>query len=168
MGYMYKKILEEGKAKGVTSEKMMWQGIDDVEALLCTIKEEHPDQYWSFLRRTHERMFGHHYNQSFAEWRISQMHYKDKANNVHYAPHWTADQQKSAYESVKSKLPATYNMFDFAVTLEMIYSDDICMYRSWWPDATEAQLEGKVIESAINYLNDDDDPDGKIWDRFEK
>lgn len=168
MEKMYKKMLEEGKAKGVTSEKMMWQGIDDVEDLLCIIKDEHPDKYWAFLRRTHERMFGHHYDQPFAEWRITQMHYKDKAGAVHHAPHWAHDQHKAAYESVKAKLPSTYNMWDFVVTLEMLYSDEICMYRSWWPEATEAQLEAKVVESAVNYLNDDDDPDGKIWCRFEK
>lgn len=165
---MYRKMIEEAKAAGVTTEKAMWQGIDDVQMLLETVKKEHPDMYWAFLRRTHERMYGHHYNKAFAEWRISQMHYKDKQGTTHHAPHWTADQQKAAYEAVKAKLPSTYNCWDFAVTLEMLYSDNICLYRSWWPDATESDLETKVVEAAVNYLKDDDDPDNKIWDRFEK
>ena len=165
---MYTKMIEEARAKGLTSEKIMNASIADVEELLKQIKETHPDLYWKFIRRTHERMFGHHYNQAFADWRIHQMHYKDKGGTVHHAPHWTPDQHKSAYDSVKSKLPSTYNMWDFAVTLEMLYSDNICLYRSWWPEATEAVLEGKVVEASVNYLNDDDDPDGKIWCRFEK
>ena len=40
---MYKKMIEEAKAKGLTTEKMMWQSVDDVEEMLCTIKQEHPD-----------------------------------------------------------------------------------------------------------------------------
>lgn len=168
MGLMYKQMIEEAKAKGTASEKAMWQGIDDVVELLDVMKKEHPDRYWSFIRRTHERMFGCHYNRLFADWRIEQMHYKDKAGAVHHAPHWTHEQHKSAYESIKAKLPSAYNMYDFAVTLEMLYTDNICLYRTWWPEATEAQLETKVVEAAVNYLNDDDDPDGKIWHRFEK
>ena len=57
-------------------------------------------------------------------------------------------------------------MWDLAVTLEMLYSDNICMYREWWPEANDSVLEAKVIDAAVNYLNDDDDPDGKIWKRF--
>ena len=165
---MYQKMIEEARAKGLTSEKIMNASVADVEELLKQVKEAHPDLYWRFIRRTHERMFGHHYNQAFAEWRIKQMHYKDKTGTVHHAPHWTQDQHKSAYDSVKSKLPSTYNIWDFVVTMEMIFSDDICLFRTWWPEATEAILEGKVVEAAVNYLNDDDDPDGKIWCRFEK
>ena len=168
MGMMYSKMIEEARAKGLTSEKIMNASIADVDELLGQIKEAHPDRYWSFIRRTHERMFGCHYNRLFSDWRIEQMHYKDKAGSVHHAPHWTHEQHKAAYESIKSKLPSAYNMYDFAVTLEMIFSDNIGLYRTWWPEATEAQLETKVVEAAVNYLNDDDDPDGKIWHRFEK
>jgi hypothetical protein len=161
-------MIEEAKASGVTTEKAMWQGIEDVEQLLEIVKKDHPDHYWAFLRRTHERMYGCHYNKAFADWRIAQMHWKDKQGTAHHAPPWTADQHKSAYEAMKANIPATYNMYDFAVTLEMLYSDNICMYRSWWPEATDADLEGKVVEAAVNYLKDDDDPDCKIWHRFEK
>lgn len=168
MGMMYSKMIEEARAKGLTSEKIMNASIADVDELLGQIKEAHPELYWRFIKRQHEHMFGCHYNENFGMWRIAQMHYKDKAGAVHQAPHWTKDQYKTAYETVKAKLPTTYNCWDFAVTLEMLYSDNICMYHTWWPDATDAQLEGKVVEAAVNYLNDDDDPDCKIWHRFEK
>lgn len=160
-------MIEEARAKGLASEKIMNHAIDDVQELLCNIKEAHPDLYWTFIRRQHERMFGSHYNEAFALWRIEQMHYKDKAGTEHHAPHWTKDQYKTAYEAAKAKLPPTYNCWDFAVTLEMLYSDDICLYRRWWPEATEEELEGKVVEASVNYLNDDDDMESKIWKRFE-
>ena len=165
---MYRKMLEDGKAKGVTTEKMMWQGVEDVEVLLDIIKDEHPDLYWRFIKRQHEHLFGCHYNENFGMWRIEQMHYKDKQGVVHHAPHWTKDQHKAAYESVKAKIPSSYNMYDFAVALEAEYSDLVCLYKQWWPEATEAQIETKIIESAVNYLNDDDDPECKVWRRYEK
>jgi hypothetical protein len=57
-------------------------------------------------------------------------------------------------------------VWDFAVTIEMIYSDDYCLYNEWWPDASQEVIESKVVDAAINYLNDDDDTEGKIWKRF--
>jgi hypothetical protein len=165
---MYAKMIEEARAKGLTSDKIMVASIADVEELLHKVREMDETLYWRFIKKQHEHMFGCHYNENFGEWRIKQMHYKDKAGTEHHAPHWPKDQYKTAYESVKAKLPPTYNCWDFAVTLEMLYSDDICMYRRWWPEATEEQLEGKVVEAAVNYLSDDDDPDCKIWHRFEK
>lgn len=165
---MYIKMIEEAKAKGLTSEKIMNASIADVQELLGKVKEEHEPLYWWFIKRQHEHLFGCHYNEAFGMWRIEQMHYKDKAGAVHHAPHWTKDNYKSVYEAVKGKLPATYNCWDLAVTLEMLYSDNICMYRTWWPEATEDVLEGKVVDAAVNYLNDDDDQDCKIWHRFEK
>ena len=165
---MYRKMIEEARAKGLTSEKIMNASIDDVQELLMTIKEAHPDLYWKFIKRQHEHMFGCHYNEAFGMWRIEQMYYKDKQGTVHHAPHWTKEQYKAAYDKVKSQIPASYNCWDLAVTLEMQHTDLICLFRSWWAEATEAELDQKVIEAAINYLNDDDDPDCKIWHRFEK
>ena len=165
---MYRKMIEEARAKGLTSEKIMNASIDDVQELLMTIKEAHPDLYWRFIKKQHEHLFGCHYNEAFGMWRIEQMYYKDKQGTVHHAPHWTKEQYKAAYDKVKSQIPASYNCWDLAVTLEMQHTDLIGLFRSWWAEATDAELDQKVIEAAINYLNDDDDPDCKIWHRFEK
>lgn len=161
-------MIEEARAKGLTSEKIMNASIADVDELLGQIKEAHPELYWRFIKRQHEHMFGCHYNENFGMWRIAQMHYKDKAGAVHQAPHWTKDQYKAAYETVKAKLPATYNCWDFAVALESQYADTICLYKAWWPEATDSQLEAKVIEATVNYLNDDDNLDCKVWNMYEK
>lgn len=161
-------MIEEARAKGLTSEKIMYASIDDVQELLLTIKEAHPDLYWKFIKRQHEHMFGCHYNEAFGMWRIEQMYYKDKKGDVHRAPHWTKDQYKTAYESVKAKIPASYNWWDFAVALESQYADTICLYRSWWPEATDAELDAKVVDATVNFLNDDDNLECKVWHMYEK
>lgn len=39
------------------------------------------------------------------------------------------------------------------------------MLRKWFPSATDKELEQKVVESTVNWLNDDDNPYGtaKVW-----
>lgn len=161
----YELLKEYAVGKG---EKTMWIASKRISDYIKPMKETDPEGYWKLIKDTYADMCGKHYNEKFGMWQIEQMHYKDKKGVVHHAPHWTKDQYKGAYDIIKAKLKnANYNMWDVAVTLEMLYSDNICMYREWWANATEEQLDEKVIESAINYLNDDDDDaDGKIWKRF--
>ena len=160
----YDLIKEYGAGK---SEKVMWMATQRVSDYIKPMKDADPNGYWKLIKDTYADMCGKHYNEKFAMWQIEQMHYKDKKGMVHYAPHWTKEQYHNAYDAIKSKLKNNnYNMWDVAVTLEMLYSDNICMYREWWTNATEEQLDEKVVEATINYLNDDDDTDGKIWKRF--
>lgn len=162
----YDLIKEYGKGK---SEPVMWAVTKRVSDFLEPFENSHPREYWGLIKDTYSLMCGPHYNECFASWQIEQMYYKDKAGTTHQSPHWTKAQYKEAFELIRPKLKsANYNCWDVAVTLEMLYSDNICMYRSWWPGATEKELETKVAEAAINYLNDDDDSEGKIWHRFHK
>jgi hypothetical protein len=47
----------------------------------------------------------------------------------------------------------------------MVKSDNCNKLRSWFPDATEMELLDKLVEEALNYLDDADNPYGteKIW-----
>ena len=50
----YSEMIQEAKSKGLTTEAMMWDSVEDVEMMLCKMKEEHPKEYWTFLRKQHE------------------------------------------------------------------------------------------------------------------
>lgn len=157
-------IKEYGSGKG---EKVMWQATKRISDFIKPMKETNPNEYWGLIKDTYADMCGNHYNEDFAIWEIEQMYFKDKKGEVHHAPHWNKEQYKKTYDANKSRLKnSSYNVWDFAVTLEMIYSDNICMYKEWWENASDAQLEEKVADAVVNYLNDDDDTDGKIWCRF--
>lgn len=69
----YKEMIEEARAKGLTSEKEMWMGIAMVDEILCEIKEEHPELYWNFIREQHGMLFKGHYNEEFALHDVSKM-----------------------------------------------------------------------------------------------
>ena len=66
-------MIEEAKAKGLTSEKEMWQGIALIDELLCEIKEEHPDLYWAVIRDQFGIFNKGHYNEEFARYDVSEM-----------------------------------------------------------------------------------------------
>ena len=72
----------------------------------------------------------------FAEWQISQMYFINKVGNTHKSPKWTG-KKIEIYDSVKSKLKYDYNKYDFAVALEIIYSNQYCLFKEWFPEANE-------------------------------
>ena len=57
----YSEMIQEAKSKGLTTEAMMWDSVEDVEMMLCKMKEEHPKEYWAFLRKQHGRLYKNHY-----------------------------------------------------------------------------------------------------------
>lgn len=47
------------------------------------------------------------------------------------------------------------------------YHDYIRMYKQWFPNLTEEQLDEKIIHSAINFWFEDEDAgSGKVWNYF--
>lgn len=163
---IYDLVKKYGKGKG---ETVMWDATRMMSDALKPMKETDPDHYWHLVKQMYALMNGPHFDEDFGRWQISQMHFTDKAGKQHHAPYWTDAQMQAVYEAHKSKLKQpSYTCWDFAVVLNMIKSDNWCLYRSWWPEATDADLDNKVFESAVNYLNDEDYPqkDGKIWHYF--
>ena len=54
------------------------------------------------------------------------------------------------------------------VALNMIKSDNWLLLKEWFPD--EKDLQDKIIDMTINWLNDEDNPygDSKVWGYFRK
>lgn len=69
----YKEMIEEAQRKGVTSDKIMWQSVDDLDDMLCELKRDHPEKYWKFIRKQHGIMYNNHYNEEFARWDVEHM-----------------------------------------------------------------------------------------------
>ena len=70
---MYKKMIEEAQAKGLGSEKVMWQSVDEIDEMLCMMKKEHPEMYWKFVRKQHGLLYNNHYTEDFARWDVEHM-----------------------------------------------------------------------------------------------
>ena len=107
---------------------------------------------------------GGHFDKAFAEDAISRFYYVDLNGVKHQAPYWTESEVRALYDGVRSKIPA-YNFHDFEVTLNMVKSDNCNKLRRWFPQITDKDMVNKLVDEAINYLDDEDNPYGteKIW-----
>ena len=141
---MYKKMIEDAKARGLTSEKMMWESTDDVEEMLCALKKEHPDKYWKFIRKTHGLLFNGHYTEEFA------MH--DVQHMQPYGMYWPVNLVEEATKG--TAFPAGVNKWDVFVALNLFKND-----------AGKVLTDEEVIKVAIEFFFKDQDWDGtdKVW-----
>lgn len=117
----YKEMIEEAKAKGLTSEKEMWQGIALIDELLCEIKEEHPDLYWAVIRDQFGIFNKGHYNEEFARYDVSQIEYTNRNGEKKHGAYWTMEQIKEATKEYK--FPSGTNDWDIYVAANIAHSD---------------------------------------------
>lgn len=119
------------------------------------------EEYEELCKQIYESTQGHHFDECFAKKQIQKMFYTD-VDGKHFAPYW--DDITPIYSVNKRKLTNDYNKWDFEVTMNMIKSDMYPLLRQWFPD--DKNLNDKIIELSINWLNDEDYPDHKIWNYF--
>lgn len=123
------------------------------------------------LLKLHKEIYGvvgnGHFNDFFAEAQIKKMVFEDNKEVEHRAPYYTAAKTQEIYETVKDEI-RPYNQWDFAVVLNMIYSDNYNLIMKWFPEDSEEQLMDKMVDLAVNWLRDDDNPYGhcKAWGYF--
>lgn len=153
-------ILKEG-LKGEGSDKMWCT----TKILSDAIEQYVPNKQKDTIKtKVYYSTFGGHFNRDFADAAISKFYYVDLKGIKHQAPYWTEDDVMGIYEGIKRKIPA-YNFCDFEVTLNMVKSDNCNKLKSWFPDATDEELLDKLVDEAVNFLDDEDNPYGteKIW-----
>lgn len=164
-----KKMIESYKKTYGGSEKEMWEAVDLIdERLLCVMKEECPDEYYQFMRELAEIYNHGHYDREYAEYDISKMWYKTPDGVMHKGGKWTIEEIVPIYNKHKTVLTKPYNVYDYAVTANMIYTDQIVILKSWFPSDTEEQINDKIFQLVDNWLNDPDyaEEGDKIWDYF--
>lgn len=149
-----------GKDKG---EPMMWDVIAVVsEAVEASMPEA---EKHALERKVYGKMSGGHYNEQYALEDVAKMSFRDpRTGMVRKAPYWTVDTIRSIYDSLKNDMRG-YNCWDFYVTLNMVASDNSALLYKWFPNLDEKEWDGKLVDMAVNWLNDDDNPYGssKIW-----
>ena len=147
--------------KGEGSERMWCV----TKILSDSVDEFMPEkQRDALLHKVYYSVNGGHFNREFADLVMSKMYYYDDSKTKCYAPYWTESEIMPLYNAVRSRIPA-YNLYDFEVTMNMVKSDNHAKLKKWFPDATDREMLNKIIEEAVNYLDDEDNPYGteKIW-----
>ena len=153
----------------LTKKYSTGKGEDTMWKTLAVVSKELEDalpaeKKAKLMREVYSIISTGHYNEEFANNDISKMYYIDKNGDQHDAPYWPESAVHSIYEKYKEEIP-DYNCWDFAVTMNMIASDNWCMIKKWFPEISEADMNGKITEMVINWLKDPDWPTTtKIWD----
>jgi len=153
-------ILKEG-LRGEGSDKMWCI----TKILSDAIEEFVPEKQKDVLKtKVYYGTNGGHFNRDFADKVIAKFYYIDTTGVKHQAPYWTEPEVKLIYDKVKGNIP-NYNFYDFEVTLNMVKSDNCNKLKKWFPQASNEELLDKLVEEAVNYLDDADNPYGneKIW-----
>ena len=116
------------------------------------------------MRSVYGKMSGGHYNEEYAMEDVASMYFKDRKGSKHYAPYWAVPQVMEIYSNIKSEIPA-YNCWDFFVTLNMMKADNCPLLENWYPDISPEEKNEKLVELAVNWLRDEDNPYGssKVW-----
>lgn len=140
---------------------------DSTIDLLCEELKKHisKEECESLAKSIYEQSQGTHFDEDFAKWQISKMYYEEDGIK-HYAPYW-AD-ITPIYVNAKRRINGNYNKWDFMVALNMIKSDNYLLLKEWFPN--EKDLQDKIIDMTVNWLNDEDNPygDSKVWGYFRK
>ena len=155
---MYRKMIEDAKAQGLTSEKTMWANIEDIQELLSDLKESHPEEYWHFIRKTHGVLFKGHYTEEFALHDVKHLKYTDDKGEKHEGPHWTVDEVEAATKGMS--FPSGVNKWDKYVA-----------FNASWADWCKKQNVEKVLETGYLFYFADEDWSSqgsptKVWDYF--
>lgn len=148
-------MLEDAKAKGLTSEKVMWESIADVEEMLEVLKEEHPAEYWKMVRKMHGRLFNNHYDEEFARHDVAKMHWTDRQGVKHEGEHWSVAQIEEATKG-KTFPPGTTKW------------DKYVAYNSFASDLCKEFSDEEILKAAYLFWFADEDygHEGKIWRYF--
>lgn len=157
---LYELIKKYGTGKG---EDMMWKSVRVISDAVDTMLDEQARN--KLLKKVYGAISSCHYNEEYALADVTDMFYIDESGNEHFAPYWTPQQVRVVYDSVSGELPESYNMWDFYVALQMQKSDLCPMLRRWFPNDTPEQMDKRIIEATVNWMNDEDNPysDRKVW-----
>lgn len=147
-------------------EGVMWSSIEMWDKHLEEMREHHPDKYWEMMRKTHEMMYGKHFDKEYAEWEVERMHHKGKDGRVYKGERWSHDDTTAVMAKYRNVLPPEITPCDFYVALNTHWHDYICWAKEKFP--TEAEAEGAIIEMAVRFWFQDEDwgDNDKVWEYF--
>lgn len=74
---------------------------------------------------------------------------------------------KKIYDRRIRPLNKDVTMWDVYVALNAQYHDNINLYEKWFPNATNNEIEDKIVEATIsNWFEDEDVSSDKVWEYF--
>ena len=119
------------------------------------------------MKDFHEKLIGKHFTEPYALYQVSQMYHTNNKGIKIDAPLFSIEATKKIYDRRIRPLNKDATMWDVYVALNAQYHDNINLYEKWFPNATNNEIEDKIIEATIsNWFEDEDASSDKVWEYF--
>lgn len=100
-------------------------------------------------------------------YQVSQMYHTNNKGIKIDAPLFSIEATKKIYDRRIRPLNKDVTMWDVYVALNAQYHDNINLYEKWFPNATNNEIEDKIVEATIsNWFEDEDASSDKVWEYF--
>lgn len=119
------------------------------------------------MKDFHERLAGKHFNEPYAIYQVSQMYHINNKGVKIDTLLFSIENAKKIYDRRIRSLNKDVTMWDVYVALNAQYHDNINLYEKWFPNATNNEIEDKIVEATIsNWFEDEDASSDKVWEYF--
>lgn len=106
-------------------------------------------------------------SKAYALYQVSQMYHTNNKGIKIDAPLFSIEATKKIYDRRIRPLNKDVTMWDVYVALNAQYHDNINLYEKWFPNATNNEIEDKIVEATIsNWFEDEDASSDKVWEYF--
>lgn len=131
------------------------------------IAEKSEESLFEIMKDFHEKLIGKHFTEPYALYQVSQMYHTNNKGIKIDAPLFSIEATKKIYDRRIRPLNKDVTIWDVYVALNAQYHDNINLYEKWFPNATNNEIEDKIIEATIsNWFEDEDANSDKVWEYF--
>lgn len=164
----YKEILDCYNVSSIPQGELL-EAIKGFQPVFDYVEKHNKDAFWEAMREFHERLRGPHFDELYAKYQVSSM-YHTKANGVICRGEvFTAEDAKAIYEKHVRHINRDITYWDVYVATNAQYHDYVRLYKEWFPQLNEEQLDEKIIHACINFwFKDEDAGVGKVWNYFKE
>lgn len=157
---LIKKMVDYKKALVAILENTL----ENVNAGNTNVSEE---SLFEIMKDFHEKLIGKHFTEPYALYQVSQMYHTNNKGIKIDAPLFSIEATKKIYDRRIRPLNKDVTIWDVYVALNAQYHDNINLYEKWFPNATNNEIEDKIIEATIsNWFEDEDASSDKVWEYF--
>ena len=143
---------------------------DIISSLIKTFSEHKitdEEDAWEAMKDFHEEIYGKHFNEPYAMYQVRKMYHTTPKGERITTPMFNHAQAKKIYEQKVKNINREITCWDVYVALNAQYHDNINLYKEWFKDATEDEIEDHIIKSAIRFWFEDEDARStKTWCYF--
>lgn len=160
-------LLSGGLGGGLFGNRAGLAGAAAIGAKGIAEKEVSEESLFEIMKDFHEKLIGKHFTEPYALYQVSQMYHTNNKGIKIDAPLFSIEATKKIYDRRIRLLNKDVTMWDVYVALNAQYHDNINLYEKWFPNATNNEIEDKIVEATIsNWFEDEDASSDKVWEYF--